>query len=96
MGVEVFTVRRLQSALGLSYHQTYRLLHGYTNNRATYTGILDKCPAVSYIDATVAGEMVEVGETVRRREHYFSRIAINLYLEAPLAHMDSTKSLFLG
>jgi len=72
MGVEVFTVRGLQSALGLSYHQTYRLLHGYTNNRATYTGILDKCPAVSYIDATVAGEMVEVGETVRRREHYFS------------------------
>ncbi|SAI87041.1 hypothetical protein MBBA_0153 [Methanoculleus bourgensis] len=72
MGVEVFTVRGLQSALGLSYHQTYRILHGYTNNRATYTGILDKCPAVSYIDATVAGEMVEVGETVRRREHYFS------------------------
>ena len=72
MGVEVFTVRGLQSALGLSYHQTYRLLHGYTNNRATYTGILDKCPAVSYIDATVAGEMVGVGETVRRREHYFS------------------------
>ena len=72
MGVEVFTVRGLQSALGLSYHQTYRILHGYTNNRATYTGILDKCPAVSYIDATVAGEMVGVGETVRRREHYFS------------------------
>ena len=70
MGIEVFTVRQLQNALGLSYHQTYRLLHGYTNNRATYTGILDKCPAVSYIDATVSGDMN--GYAVRRREHYFS------------------------
>lgn len=72
MGVEVFTVRQLQSALGLSYQKTYRLLHGYTNNRAAYAGLLEKCPAVSYIDATVTGEMLGVGETVRRREHYFS------------------------
>jgi hypothetical protein len=70
MGVDVFTIRQLQSTLGLTYHQTYRLLHGYNNSRASYAGILDKCPAVSYIDATVAEEMV--GETVRRREHYFS------------------------
>ncbi|MDV2482452.1 hypothetical protein F8E02_10660 [Methanoculleus sp. Wushi-C6] len=72
MGIEVFTVRQLQSALGLPYQRTYRLLHGYTNNRATYAGLLEKCPAVSYIDATVTGEMIGVGETVRRREHYFS------------------------
>ncbi len=72
MGVEAFTVRQLQSALGLSYQKTYRLLHGYTNNRAAYAGLLEKCPAVSYIDATVTGEMLGVGETVRRREHYFS------------------------
>nr|WP_303714758.1 hypothetical protein [Methanoculleus marisnigri] len=72
MGVEVFTVRQLQSALGLSYHQTYRLLHGYRNNRAAYAGLLEKCPAVSYIDATVTDGMIGAGETVRRREHYFS------------------------
>jgi len=53
MGIDMFTIRELQSALGLSYHQTYRLLHGYTNNRTTYAGILEKCPAVSYIDTTV-------------------------------------------
>ena len=70
MGLEVFTVRELQDALGLSYHQTYRLLHGYTNSRATYTGILDKCPAVSLIDATVADE--HFGIEMKRREHYFS------------------------
>jgi len=72
MGVEVFTIRQLQSALGLSYQKTYRLLHGYNNNRAAYAGLLEKCPAVSYIDATVTGEMLGVGEAVRRREHYFS------------------------
>jgi hypothetical protein len=70
MGFEIFTIKQLQDALGLSYHQTYRLLHGYTNSRATYTGLLDKCPALSPIDATVADE--HFGIEMKRREHYFS------------------------
>ncbi len=70
MGLAIFTIKQLQEALGLSYHQTYRLLHGYSNSKATYTGILDKCPAVSFIDATVAEEIC--GIALKRREHYFS------------------------
>ncbi len=70
MGIAVFTIRQLQDTLGLSYHQTYRLLHGYTNSKATYTGILDKCPAVSLIDATVVEELY--GLELKRREQYFS------------------------
>lgn len=70
MGVEVFTIKQLQDALGLSYHQTYRLLHGYSNSKASYSGILDKCPAISFIDATVAEELY--GVSLKRREHYFS------------------------
>jgi hypothetical protein len=70
MGVEIFTIKQLQDALGLSYHQTYRLLHGYSNSRASYTGILDKCPAISFIDATVAEDLY--GVSLKRREHYFS------------------------
>jgi len=70
MSVEYFTIKQLQDALGLSYHQTYRLLHGYSNSRASYTGILDKCPAISFIDATVAEELY--GVSLKRREHYFS------------------------
>ena len=70
LDLQVFTIRQLQDTLGLSYHQTYRLLHGYTNSRATYQGILDKCPAISLIDATVAEEIC--GVECRRREHYFS------------------------
>jgi len=71
MGVEVFTVRELQNALGLSYYQTRRLLHGYNNSRAAYAGLLEKCPAISLYDATVT-EGGEYGVTVRRREQYFT------------------------
>jgi len=70
MGLEVFTIKQLQEVLGLSYHQVYRLLKGYRNGRGFYTGILDKCPAVSYIDATVAEDIY--GMEVKHREHYFS------------------------
>jgi len=70
LGLRVFTIRQLQDTLGLSYHQTYRLLHGYSNSRASYLGILDKCPAISLIDATVV-EDIE-GTEAKRRQHYFS------------------------
>ena len=70
LGLVVFTVRQLQDALGLSYNQTYRLLHGYNNSKVRYTGILDKCPAVGFIDATVAEEIC--GIPLKTREHHFS------------------------
>ncbi|MBT8508706.1 hypothetical protein AZH53_09845 [Methanomicrobiaceae archaeon CYW5] len=70
LGLRVFTIRQLQDSLGLSYHQTYRLLHGYSNSHASYLGILDKCPAISLIDATVV-EDIE-GTEAKRRQHYFS------------------------
>jgi len=76
MGLEVFTIKQLQEVLGLSYHQVYRLLKGYRNGRGNYAGILDKCPAVSYIDATVAEDIY--GMEVKHREHYFS-FDIGLY-----------------
>lgn len=71
MGVEVFTVRQLQSALGLSYYQTRRLLNGYVSRGTPYSGLLEKCPAISLYDATVT-EDGEYGVTVRRREQYFT------------------------
>ncbi|WFN33442.1 hypothetical protein L1S32_06160 [Methanogenium sp. S4BF] len=70
MDLQVFTIRQLQDILGLSYYQTYRLLHGYSVNRTTYQGVLDKCPAISLIDATVAEEFC--GVEGRQRKHYFS------------------------
>jgi len=69
MGVTVFTIRMLQQATGLSYYQTYRILHGYTARGATHAGLLEKCPAIGLVDTMVAGE--EGGYTVRRREHHY-------------------------
>ncbi|MDE4907303.1 hypothetical protein L0665_01535 [Methanogenium marinum] len=70
MGLEIFTIRQLQVTLGLSFHQTRRLLFGYSNGRATYTGILDKCPAIGLIDAMVAEDLC--GMEIKKREKYFS------------------------
>ena len=70
MGWEQFTIKMLQEALGLSYHQTYRILHGYSSRGTIYSGLLEKCPAVSFFD-TMVTEDVE-GYAVRRREHLFS------------------------
>lgn len=70
MGWEQFTIKMLQEAIGLSYQQTYRILNGYASRGATQSGLLEKCPAVSYFDTMVTedGE----GYAVRRREHLFS------------------------
>ena len=71
MGVEVFTVRGLQAAMGLSYQKTRRLLNGYVSRGTPYSGLLEKCPAISLYDATVT-EDGGCGVTVRRREQYFT------------------------
>ncbi len=70
MGWEQFTIKMLQEALGLSYHQTYRILHGYASRGTTYSGLLEKCPAVSFFDTMVTEDLE--GYAVRRREHLFS------------------------
>jgi len=44
MGWERFTIRMLREALGFSYHQTYRILHGYASRGTAYSGLLEKCP----------------------------------------------------
>jgi len=69
MGWETFTVRMLQQATGLSYHQVRRILQGYTARGTVYCGLLEKCPALGVVDATVIDE--STGTTVRRHESHF-------------------------
>ena len=69
MGWETFTVRMLQQATGLSYHQVRRILQGYTARGTAYCGLLEKCPALGVVDATVIDE--STGTTVRRHESHF-------------------------
>ncbi len=69
MGWETFTVRMLQQVTGLSYHQTRRILQGYTAKGTVYCGLLEKCPALGVVDATVIDE--STGTTIRRHELHF-------------------------
>ncbi|RXE56042.1 hypothetical protein ABH15_07555 [Methanoculleus taiwanensis] len=69
MGWETFTVRMLQQVTGLSYHQVRRILQGYTAKGTVYCGLLEKCPALGVVDATVIDE--STGTTVRRHELHF-------------------------
>jgi len=69
MGWQTFTARQLQQAMGLSYYQIRRIMHGYAARGMTYCGLLEKCPALSVVDATVI-ETID-GVTVRQHENQY-------------------------
>jgi hypothetical protein len=88
MGVSVFTVGQLQEALGISYQQAYRVLQGYASRGTTYTGLLEKCPAVSVINTTVTEEGCEC--SVKRHElHFlFDRVRYREWAASPGVWLD--------
>ena len=65
-----FTIPQLQAETNLSYNAIHRALQGYNCRGQTYTGLLDKCPAISFTDRTVVSEE-EIGRSVRRRTHAY-------------------------
>jgi len=67
-----FTIPMLQKATGLSYHAVYKLLHGYASRGVTYTGLLEKCPSISYTDRTVMSGDEYTGVTMRRRGNAYT------------------------
>ncbi|PWR72566.1 hypothetical protein [Methanospirillum lacunae] len=63
------SIAELQQLTGLSNSTVGKLLHGYHSYGKTYSGLLDKCPAVSYLDRTVTrGD--EGCSTMRRTRVY--------------------------
>ncbi len=60
----------MQEKTTLSYNAIYQVLHGYKSRGLTYSGLLDKCPAISFIDRTVVMDE-ETGRSVRRRTHAY-------------------------
>jgi len=60
----------MQDLTHLSYSSVYRILHGYESRGTTYSGLLDKCPAISYTDRTVTSDD-DVGRSVRRRSNAY-------------------------
>jgi len=61
-----FTVQQLQRVTGRSCSSIRKVLHGYVSKGYTYSGLLEKCPAISFNDRTVVSEN-EDGLSVRRR-----------------------------
>ncbi|MDD1730240.1 MAG: hypothetical protein LUQ50_14375 [Methanospirillum sp.] len=64
-----FTVTDLQKVSGLSNSVINKMLQGYQSKGNIYSGLLEKCPAISYCDRTlVSGDEVE--KTSRRSRAY--------------------------
>jgi len=65
-----FTIQDLQRLTGWSYSSIYRTIKGYECRGRNYTGLLEKCPAISFTDRTVTMDD-ESGITIRRRTEAF-------------------------
>jgi hypothetical protein len=65
-----FTIQQMQEKTTLTYNAIYQVLHGYKSRGLTYSGLLDKCPAISFIDRTVVMDE-ETGRSIRRRTHAY-------------------------
>ncbi|HWQ64574.1 MAG TPA: hypothetical protein VN429_09180 [Methanospirillum sp.] len=59
------TIAELQRKSGWTSSSIAKLFHGYNSHGKTYSGILSKCPAVSYLDRTVIKG--DDGQTTTRR-----------------------------
>ncbi|OPY43647.1 MAG: hypothetical protein A4E40_00074 [Methanoregulaceae archaeon PtaU1.Bin059] len=70
-GRSEFTIQDLQRLTGSSYSSIYRTIKGYDSRGKNYTGLLEKCPALSYTDRTVTMNE-EDGISVRRRTEAYA------------------------
>jgi len=66
-----FTIQDLQQFTGASYMGIYRMIKGYDSRGKNYTGLLEKCPALSFTDRTVTVTETD-GYAVRRRTEAFT------------------------
>jgi hypothetical protein len=66
-----FTIQDLQQWTEDSYMGIYRLIKGYESRGKNYTGLLEKCPALSFTDRTITTTNND-GNTVRRRTEAFA------------------------
>jgi len=68
--LQEFTIQDLQRLTGESYMSIYRMIKGYISHGKNYTGLLEKCPALSFTDRTVTMSE-EAGYSIRRRTEAF-------------------------
>ena len=68
-GLSEITVTQMQRETTWSNSSIYKLLHGYMSRGVTYSGLLEKCPAISFTDRTVVCD-AEGATTHRRTRAY--------------------------
>jgi hypothetical protein len=66
-----YTVQDMQKLTGGAYSGIYKTLKGYESRGKNYTGLLEKCPAISFTDRTITSNG-EDGNTVRRRTEAYA------------------------
>jgi len=66
-----YSIQDLQRLTGGSYSGIYKTLKGYESRGKNYTGLLEKCPALSFTDRTITSTG-EGGDTVRRRAEAYA------------------------
>jgi hypothetical protein len=66
-----YTIQDMQKLTGGSYSGIYKTLKGYESRGKNYTGLLEKCPALSFTDRTIT-TLGEDGNTVRRRTEAYA------------------------
>jgi hypothetical protein len=64
-GQSEITIAQMQPLSGWTSSSIAKLLHGYRSYGKTYSGLLEKCPAISYLDQTVTKG--DEGKTTMRR-----------------------------
>jgi len=67
-----FTVPMLQKSTGWSNGNIHKIIHGYTSRGTEYSGLLEKCPAISYCDRTVVTGEEADGVSMRRRTNAYA------------------------
>ena len=64
------TVNEIQQMTGWNYSTIFKLLNGYVSKGQTYSGLLAKCPAVSFLDRSVTTG--DEGRSTQRRVRIYS------------------------
>jgi len=57
----------MQGMIGKSHSVIFKMLHGYNSYGNHYSGLLEKCPAISYLDRT---DVSDNGDTSKRNRVY--------------------------
>ncbi len=70
LGQTEFSVREMQQICGFSYSSINKLLNGYVSKGQNYSGLLEKCPALSFLDRTVSSGAD--GQTTQRRMRVYT------------------------